>query len=209
MAEAILGPDEGERTSDRSARTVLIKADRDEFALTWSRYETGQSGPDSHIHEQHSDCFYVLEGELLYVVGPDDRHVTAGPATFVLVPPMVVHTFRNEAAATARFLNIHAPGCGFADHLRALRDGRRKEAERFDTHDPPSDGGRSADDVVIGEPEQYARHREATAGEMLRNAWIVDGALTLGGGAEAGPGTWVGAAAAIEGGRARLLEITA
>lgn len=208
MTGEVLGPDEGERTSDRSQRTVVIKADREEFTLTWSRYEPGQSGPDSHIHREHADCFYLLEGELLFVVGPGDQPETAGAGTFVLVPPMVVHTFRNEGSDTAHFLNVHAPGCGFGDYLRALRDGRRKEAERFDTHDPPADGGAPADGVVIGEPQQVAARRDAAAGDELRDAWILGGSVVLAGAHEAGPGSWVGAGA-IESGSARVLEITA
>jgi mannose-6-phosphate isomerase-like protein (cupin superfamily) len=186
----------------------MIKADRAEFALTWSRYESGQSGPDPHIHREHSDCFYVLDGELLFEVGPDARGVRGGAGTFVLVPPLVVHTFRNESAATAHFLNVHAPGCGFGAYLRALRDGRRKEAERFDSHDPPADGGLPADGVVVGEPQRHVLRREAGAGDVLRDAWILDGALTLTGGTQAGPGTWV-TAAGVEAGSARVLEIRA
>jgi mannose-6-phosphate isomerase-like protein (cupin superfamily) len=206
MSEEIVALDEGERTSDRSERTVMIKADSDAFTLTWSRYEAGQSGPGPHVHREHDDCFYVLDGELLFEAGPDLDPVRGGPGTFVLVPPLVVHTFRNESAATAHFLNIHAPGCGFADYLRALRDGRRKDAERFDSYDPPDDGGRPADEVVVGEPQRHVLPRSAAAGDELRDVWILDGALTLGGGREAGPGTWV-PAGAVEGGSARVLEI--
>ncbi len=207
MAGEVLGPDEGERTSDRSERTVMIKADRDEFTLTWSRYEPGQSGPDSHIHREHADCFYVLDGELLFVVGPDDQPERAGAGTFVLVPALVVHTFRNESPDTALFLNIHAPGCGFGDYLRALRDGRRKDAERFDTHDPPPDGGRPASEVVIGEPQRHMARRDVAAGEALTDAWVLGGSVVLDGGGEAGPGSFVGAGQ-VESGSARVLEIT-
>jgi mannose-6-phosphate isomerase-like protein (cupin superfamily) len=208
MSAEVLGPDEGERTSDRSERTVMIKADREEFALTWSRYEDGQSGPDPHIHREHADCFYVLDGELLYEVGPNLSPVTAGPGTFVLVPPLVVHTFRNESGATAHFLNVHAPGCGFGAYLRALRDGRRKEAEKFDSYDPPEDGGRPAGEVLVGEPQRHVMPRDAAVGDALRDVWILDGTLSVSGGREAGPGAWV-VAGEVEDGSARVLEIRA
>jgi quercetin dioxygenase-like cupin family protein len=208
MSAEVLGPGEGEHTSDRSERTVTIKADREEFALTWSRYETGQSGPDPHIHREHDDCFYVLEGELLYEVGPDLSPVTAGPGTFVLVPPHVVHTFRNESGSTAFFLNVHAPGCGFGAYLRALRDGRRKEAERFDSYDPPEDGGAAGDGVVVGEPQRHLARRDVSAGDELRDTWVLAGILTLSGGVEAGPATWV-EAGQVEAGSARVLELRA
>ena len=49
----------------------------------------------------------------------------------------------------ATFLNMHAPSKGFADSLRARRDGRELVAERFDTFDPPADGGRPETDAVV------------------------------------------------------------
>jgi mannose-6-phosphate isomerase-like protein (cupin superfamily) len=49
----------------------------------------------------------------------DDDAVTAGPGTFVLVPPPVVHTFANRGDVAVRMLNIDAPA-GF--DLRLERD---------------------------------------------------------------------------------------
>ena len=50
------------------------------------------------------------------------------------VPPLVVHGFRNASDADFRYLNFHAPGSGFADYMRALRDGRKLS---YDQHDRP------------------------------------------------------------------------
>jgi mannose-6-phosphate isomerase-like protein (cupin superfamily) len=63
---------------------------------------------EPHVHESEDDAFYILEGELTFVLG--DEEVTAGPGTFVLVPPGVEHGFRNDGASAVRMLNIHAPG---------------------------------------------------------------------------------------------------
>jgi mannose-6-phosphate isomerase-like protein (cupin superfamily) len=63
-----------------------------------------------------------------------------------------VHTFRNSSEATAIFINVHAPGAGFADMMRARRDGRPEEAEQFDQHDPPADGGRPVADALVTKP---------------------------------------------------------
>ncbi len=57
--------------------------------------------------------------------------------TLVRVPPLVIHGFRNGSDAEVRYLNFHEPGTGFADFLRALRDGRPRT---YDQHSPPSDG---------------------------------------------------------------------
>jgi len=153
--EAIfLEPGGGERTSDTDTRWVAIKADVPQIAITESRYAPGQRGPDPHIHRAHADAFYLLEGALVFGIGPgaaEEGEARAG--SLVLVPAGVVHTFGNQSAEDARFLNIHAPGMGFGDYLRAMRDGRAEDAARFDSFDPPADGGRPASEVVIRGPD--------------------------------------------------------
>ena len=130
----------GETVRSDPRSLVEIKVDRDELVVTESRYGPGESGPGEHVHRQHSDSFYVLEGRLVFELS-GERVVVEGGG-FVLVPPGLVHTFRNEGPGFARFLNAHTPGCGFADHLRG-RDGD------FDTYDPPADGGRPATDAIV------------------------------------------------------------
>lgn len=74
----------------------------------------------------------------------DEVVVPAG--SLAIVPPLVVHGFRNGSDAEVRYLNLHAPGRGFADFMRALRDGR---PAAYDQWDPPPDGGRPASEVVV------------------------------------------------------------
>jgi len=136
----LLGPDEGEVIGDSPERTVVVKADRPELVLCEFRYAAGETGPSEHIHREHADCFFVLDGALTVRLG-DETH-TLGPGGFAQAPPGVVHTFRNDGRGDARFLNIHAPGCGFAAHLRGEKDD-------FDQTDPPEDGGRPASDALL------------------------------------------------------------
>jgi mannose-6-phosphate isomerase-like protein (cupin superfamily) len=136
----ILSRDQGERISGH----LTIVAAREEIVITESLYPPGKAGPDPHIHRHHADCFYVLDGRLAFGVGPDVERVGAGPGTFVLVPPEVVHTFENEGPGEARFLNLHAPGCGFEKYLR--------DEAPWDSVDTPDGGGRPADEVVIRAP---------------------------------------------------------
>ncbi|MEA2478392.1 MAG: hypothetical protein QOJ07_314 [Thermoleophilaceae bacterium] len=152
---ALLTAPDGDVVSDRTARTVIIKADTPALAMTWSRYAPGEEGPALHVHKGHSDSFYVLDGELAIELGSGAgaRSVRAGAGDFVLVPPGVAHAFRNEGPGEARFLNVHAPGGGFADYMRAVRDGRRRAAQAFDQEPPPPDGGRPASEaLVLGAP---------------------------------------------------------
>jgi mannose-6-phosphate isomerase-like protein (cupin superfamily) len=62
---------------------------------------------EAHIHETEDDAFYILEGEMTFLLG--DREVRSVPGTFVLVPPGVEHAFRNDGAVPVRMINIHAP----------------------------------------------------------------------------------------------------
>jgi mannose-6-phosphate isomerase-like protein (cupin superfamily) len=150
----VLRAGEGELVTDRPERTLRILTDHELLNLTWFRYEPGEEGPDPHVHYTHSDAFYILEGEIELRLGPKVESVPAPAGTLGAAPPNLVHTFRNSSDSTALFLNIHAPGAGFADMMRARRDGRDEEADRFDQHDPPADGGRPLTDAVVATPDQ-------------------------------------------------------
>ena len=143
----LLPPGDGETITDEPARFVQIKVGLEQLALTDNRYGHGESGPDTHVHREHADCFVVLDGELVLEVGAEGGRVEAPAGTFVMVPPELAHTFRNEGDADARFLNIHAPSKGFADHLRDGGDGGD-----FDTFEPPGGGGLPASALVVRGP---------------------------------------------------------
>jgi uncharacterized cupin superfamily protein len=145
----LLRPGEGETIFDRPERTIRILADRDDLALTWFRYEQGQKGPEPHVHRQHTDAFYVLDGRLEFGLGPELTEMTGTAGTLAAAPPNVVHTFRNSSHATVVFLNIHAPSMGFVEMLRAARDGRDADDADFDQFEPPADGGRPLSDAVF------------------------------------------------------------
>src|SRR5512144_35192 len=95
---------DGETITRRDRREVVILAAHPALTITWSRYAAGERGPDPHVHREHTDAFYVLEGELTFAVGPRADRVVTGPGGFVAVPPGVVHTFANHGPAEARWL---------------------------------------------------------------------------------------------------------
>jgi quercetin dioxygenase-like cupin family protein len=163
---------DGETISDSQRRRVVLLADRPDVSITWSRYAPGERGPDLHVHREHTDAFYVLEGELTFEVGPEAERVSASPGGFVAVPPNVVHTFVNDGPGEARWLNFHAPDTGFAAYMRGLRDGTDLA---WDSFDPPADGGRpTAETVVIGPGE-----RVALPGLEVDVRWVLEGELEL------------------------------
>ena len=73
---------------------------------------------DAHVHSDEDDSFYILAGEMTFVLG--DRTVAAPAGTFVLVPPGVRHGFRNDGPEPVRMVNVHAPA-GF-DRRIGLED---------------------------------------------------------------------------------------
>ncbi|HET9242642.1 MAG TPA: cupin domain-containing protein [Gaiella sp.] len=151
---AILIPSgEGEVIRDTSASRVEILSDAEPLNATWSRFAAHRVGADLHIHRQHVDLFYVLDGELTVRLGVGDEPVLVPAGTLAQVPPNVVHGFRNASDADVRYLNFHAPGQRFSDYLRALRAGRELS---YDQHDPPEDGGRPTSEAVVGGAEVIA-----------------------------------------------------
>jgi quercetin dioxygenase-like cupin family protein len=146
--------EEGETITQRERRDVVILAERPDVTITWSRYAAGDRGPDPHVHREHTDAFYVLEGELTFEVGPEAERVRVPAGGFVAVPANVVHTYVNDATADSRWLNMHAPEKGFADYLRALRD---ETDAVFDSFDPPADGGLPAAGVIVCGPGEGER----------------------------------------------------
>jgi quercetin dioxygenase-like cupin family protein len=114
-----------------------VKVDIEGLHVTEYSVETAPMG-DLHIHERHTDAFYVLEGELEVAISESET-VLVGVGGFVVAPPGAVHAF--AVPERARFLNIHAPGMRFAEYLReiiALSERGEKPSrelfERFDMH---------------------------------------------------------------------------
>jgi mannose-6-phosphate isomerase-like protein (cupin superfamily) len=138
----LLRPGEGEVVGHSEDRRVEILCDRDELCATWTRFGPYRDGASPHVHRNHCDLFFVLEGELTFLVGPDREERVLPAGTLALAPPLVVHGFRNGSDTELRYLNFHAPGGGFADYLRGVAAG-------FDSEDPPADGGRPAAEAVV------------------------------------------------------------
>ncbi len=64
-------------------------------------------GPPAHTHSREDETFYVLEGEIEFLLGAE--RITAGPGDFVNVPRGTVHCFHNAASETARLVLTFAP----------------------------------------------------------------------------------------------------
>lgn len=175
----LLGPREGETLgSTQGDRTILVKAEHELLDVTESFYEPRASGASPHIHRGHGDAFYVLEGELVFKLGPEREPVRAAPGTLMLAPAGVIHGFDNEADLPARFLNVHAPGMRFIESLRERRRNPGYDPTEFDTYPPPEDGGRSRGDAVGRGPGEGEELKVGLSSAVLK-AEVGDGDGTL------------------------------
>jgi quercetin dioxygenase-like cupin family protein len=103
-------PSEGERIRQHRVLAELPHIEALELS-----FPADFEGVDPHTHAAHTDSFYVLEGEIEFLVAGEWRR--AGPGTFLSVPPNVEHGFR-PADTAIRLLNFHTPHDGFIGRLR-------------------------------------------------------------------------------------------
>ena len=105
--------------------SVLLAAFED-LMLSEYRLEPGTDPGAPHYHVNHTDAFYVIEGELEFVI--EGEPVPAPAGTLVVAPRGEVHAFPVAVGGPARFLNIHAPG-GFERYMRTLMEMRSRGEE--------------------------------------------------------------------------------
>jgi quercetin dioxygenase-like cupin family protein len=180
--DVLVGRGDGETITERERREVVLLAEHEDISMTWSRYGPGERGPDPHVHREHTDSFYVLDGELTFALGAEAERVRVTPGTFIAVPPNLIHSFLNEGDADARFLNLHTPDGGFGASMRGRRDGRDVP---FDSFAPPADGGLPAGAGVVSAAGEGERLASANRVALLKGdlthlsfaEWEIDGPL--------------------------------
>jgi mannose-6-phosphate isomerase-like protein (cupin superfamily) len=101
----VVRPGEGHRVGN--VEFLARSKDTPRFNLAVIEIQPRRGGPPIHAHTDEDDSFYILEGELTFTVEGDE--VVAGPGTFVLVPPGLQHTFKNDTDEVVRMVNVHAP----------------------------------------------------------------------------------------------------
>jgi mannose-6-phosphate isomerase-like protein (cupin superfamily) len=111
----LLGPGEGE-SLPAAKRELHVKYEGDELEVLELVCDAGYGPVDPHVHDAHTDSFFILEGEVEFTIG--DETVRAGPGTWVAAPPGVRHGFSIPGPDRARMLNVQAPGAGFIGRVR-------------------------------------------------------------------------------------------
>ena len=76
------------------------------YVLSEARVLPG-GGPPPHIHRREDEAFFVLEGEITFILG--DTKVMAKPGTFIHGPRGIPHAFKNEGNVPARMLILVTP----------------------------------------------------------------------------------------------------
>jgi quercetin dioxygenase-like cupin family protein len=115
--------DEGEKLSFFGSLT-WIKATSEQTGGALGLIEhivpPGASSP-WHVHHNADESFYILEGEIRFIVGEEHQRITAGAGTFVFGPRNIPHGFKNDSTAPARMLLQTTPG-GFEQFVLALAE---------------------------------------------------------------------------------------
>jgi mannose-6-phosphate isomerase-like protein (cupin superfamily) len=106
-----IGPSDGKALTNPIGGRMILKALDQETGGAYSCHENilppGSPGPRPHIHHNHEEAFYVLEGALTMRV--ETRTITAPVGSFVLVPRGAVHQPSNPGAQPTRVLLIFSP----------------------------------------------------------------------------------------------------
>ena len=146
MATNRIAPATGEQIFNTPARQAVFIVARDDLTITRACYAAGEHIAGPHIHHEHTDAFYILEGELIIEIGREAEAITVSAGGFLAAPPGLAHSLRVAGNRPARWLTIHAPDGGFAAFLRGIRDGIQVD---WDIAAVPADGGLPASEAII------------------------------------------------------------
>lgn len=106
------------------------------YALASVTAGPSEPGTTPHVHREHDDVTFVIEGALTFDVAGETFEATAG--TLVIVPRGLSHRWWNPREEDATFLNIHIPGFGFETLVRGLpgtsREAMAELGARHDTY---------------------------------------------------------------------------
>ena len=117
FADAVFTRPEEAETVEHEASTHRILCDLPQLTALDMTFQPEFEGVDPHVHENHADSFYVLEGEVEFHTAGGPRR--GAPGTFFSAPRNVEHGFRNVDPGPLRVFNLHTPPGGFVERLRA------------------------------------------------------------------------------------------
>ena len=120
-----VGPEEGKALPNPIGGGMMVKVRDGDTGGAYSILDNvipaGSPGPLPHLHRDHEETFYVLEGELTVRAGT--RKITAPAGSFVVIPRGVVHQPSNPGTEPTRVLLIFSPG-GMDHFFEEAAEGR-------------------------------------------------------------------------------------
>jgi mannose-6-phosphate isomerase-like protein (cupin superfamily) len=133
---AILGP-----TGQPMVVKISGTASGGAYSLIEYQHAPGGAGPPPHVHHEHEEAFYVLDGELTLAVGAATITLCTGQSA--VVPRGILHQPSNTSGKPVRFLFLNSPPMEqFFIHLSGLvadaggqlpADKLREIGEQYDT----------------------------------------------------------------------------
>lgn len=90
-------------------------------------------GPPLHLHDDHDEALFVVEGQ--YEIRVGDRSIVGRPGTLAYTPRGVAHRFRNVIDEPSRLLVIASPGGHerFFEDLSALIAAGPPDPSKFES----------------------------------------------------------------------------
>lgn len=112
----MMEPGVGEALRFLDDSLLILKAN--DGPLTHYEYIAAPSakGSPQHIHADHDETFFVVEGRFEFTLG--DKVIIAEPGAFLLVERDQPHGFRNMGTSTGRIVGTF--GAYFAQYFREL-----------------------------------------------------------------------------------------
>jgi mannose-6-phosphate isomerase-like protein (cupin superfamily) len=112
----VVAPDEGERLGIAGLLKVSTAQAGGAFEVFML---DAPRGPLPHVHHDHEECFYIIEGVFTFVLGREEVEVPAGSVVFI--PRGTRHAFRPGQGA--RGLAFSIPGGLLEGFFRELLEG--------------------------------------------------------------------------------------
>jgi mannose-6-phosphate isomerase-like protein (cupin superfamily) len=108
-SKSYIGPGHG-KAARVLASELEIKAGEEagmSFGLFRSTFPPGTGMPFLHLHHSYEEAFYLLHGEVQFLLGDEEFEMHAGGA--VLVPQGTAHCFRNVGDGEADWIAVTTP----------------------------------------------------------------------------------------------------
>ena len=114
-------PEDGRIVSLGTGGEVTLKVEREDSSGSMTAYEftvpPRTAGPPIHIHRTWDELFFVLEGEMTFLL--DEETHTAPMGSTVFIPRGRQHTFWNAGDVPARQLTVFTPS-GIENYFDAV-----------------------------------------------------------------------------------------